>query len=494
MHARRERNLPESHMKLRMPDSPPAWRSVRSRPLDVHRWSDYPQLNNNCISDIAIEVEAHEKRKRRRTSDEAKKFKDALRVLVLDLYVAWKTDPAMQIGVTLDANRFSDSGRYSKLFLTYRSFKAAYDGLKALGYLRVEKRGVRQKGWTTKIRATEKLIELLTQKAPIHPFQIVRSSEEETIRLKDRDKKLIEYVDTAETERMRANLKRINQVLLRHWADLELADNEFSKLQARLAGDLDREAIDFSSRTLYRVFNDGSFELGGRFYGAWWQNVPREYRRYITINSKPTVELDYSGLHPRILYGLAGYEPPADPYSVTAIDPKHRDLVKIALNAIINAEGGRIDKPDGYDDLAVGFEWREFLQRVEQAHQPIARFLRTGYGLRLQFLDSCIAERVMLHFAERNIPCLPIHDSFVMHHGYEMELEQVMQKAFRGVVGGDILIKAKLTSIQERAQRGGAASGVAEPSTVDVDELFTELEAYAGYNARIDRWFGRKHT
>jgi cytidylate kinase len=57
---------------------------VRSRPLDVHRWSDYPELNS-CLSALANEIEEREGRDRRRAAQEAKRFKDALRILVLDL-------------------------------------------------------------------------------------------------------------------------------------------------------------------------------------------------------------------------------------------------------------------------------------------------------------------------------------------------------------------------------------------------------------------------
>src|SRR5215469_4797149 len=90
---------------------------VRSRPLDVHRWSDYPELNR-CLSELANEIEAHEGRKRSRTAQEAKRFKNALRTLVLDLYVAWKTDPALQIGISLRSNNYSSGTRYAKLFLS----------------------------------------------------------------------------------------------------------------------------------------------------------------------------------------------------------------------------------------------------------------------------------------------------------------------------------------------------------------------------------------
>ena len=53
-------------------------------------------------------------------------------------------------------------------------------------------------------------------------------------------------------------------------------------------------------------------------------------------------------------------------------------------------------------------------------------------------MDSDIAERVMLTFArhEDRIPILPLHDSFILHHGYEDMLRRVMAEAFENIVGG----------------------------------------------------------
>ena len=59
-------------------------------------------------------------------------------------------------------------------------------------------------------------------------------------------------------------------------------------------------------------------------------------------------------------------------------------------------------------------------------HQPIADKFFTGQGLRLQRIDSEIAEYVMLHFAKHDMPILPLHDSFLIRFGYEESLEQVM--------------------------------------------------------------------
>ena len=52
-------------------------------------------------------------------------------------------------------------------------------------------------------------------------------------------------------------------------------------------------------------------------------------------------------------------------------------------------------------------------------------------------MDSDIAERVMLTFArhEDRIPILPLHDSFVLHYGYEDMLRQAMENAFEELLG-----------------------------------------------------------
>ena len=79
---------------------------------------------------------------------------------------------------------------------------------------------------------------------------------------------------------------------------------------------------------------------GGRFYGGWWQEVPKGYRQYIVMNGKPMVEYDYANLHPRILYAEAGLIPPDDCYSdiypkcpgwVMPNQENMRKTVKIAL-------------------------------------------------------------------------------------------------------------------------------------------------------------------
>ncbi|HCS18031.1 MAG TPA: hypothetical protein DIW45_09945, partial [Erythrobacter sp.] len=65
-----------------------------------------------------------------------------------------------------------------------------------------------------------------------------------------------------------------------------------------------------------RIFNL-DLHRGGRFYthGASWQNIKRELRKSVQINGEPVVELDYSTLHPALLYAEAGAPLPGDCYT-----------------------------------------------------------------------------------------------------------------------------------------------------------------------------------
>lgn len=55
-----------------------------------------------------------------------------------------------------------------------------------------------------------------------------------------------------------------------------------------------RGSIDFTAKSLRRIFNNGSFTEGGRLYGGWWQGIPRDYRWHVRINRMNTVEADFS--------------------------------------------------------------------------------------------------------------------------------------------------------------------------------------------------------
>jgi hypothetical protein len=86
-------------------------------------------------------------------------------------------------------------------------------------------------------------------------------------------------------------------------------------------------------------------------------------------------------------------------------------------------------------------------------HKPIAHHFYTGAGRSLQLLDSNIAEDVMLKMIDREAAVLPVHDSFLVRAGWDVDLEEVMIEAFKKHYGR-AAIKPKRTLLDDKEPRG----------------------------------------
>lgn len=303
------------------------------------------------------------------------------------------------------------------------------------------------------------------------------------IRLRESgNKAFVAFEITPEIERMRSKLAVINNSLMRHWTDLEITPAQHAEMNARIVSNGRRYSpFDLSNLSLYRVFNNGTFKDGGRFYGGWWQRIPSQYRRFIVIDGKHTVEVDYSAIHPTILYGRLGLEKPDDPYLLPI---GHRNLVKATFNALINAGGPLIKPVDGFSEAKTGMPWAEFRTYVRNSFPMFERYFGTGYGLKLQRLDSDIAEAVMLDFAERGIPILPVHDSFIVHHGHQSLLDASMRKQFKTITGLSVGLKA--TAFNE--ENWPKAPGFVEV-THDLNALLNPQGPLVDSEMRLQQWF-----
>jgi len=97
--------------------------------------------------------------------------------------------------------------------------------------------------------------------------------------------------------------------------------------------------------------------------------------------------------------------------------------------------------------------WSDFLSHIGSHHLKLEHLLGTGIGLKFQRVDSDIVAETRLHFAESGIPVLPVHDSFIMHHGHEDALGDLIVKALKAKTESDIPIKATRKSLQARPDR-----------------------------------------
>lgn len=145
---------------------------------------------------------------------------------------------------------------------------------------------------------------------------------------------------------------------------------------------------------------------------------------------------------------------------------------------MVNAKGS-IRKPPEFDSSGVGMSWKEFQNAIAERHKPIARFFNTGHGLRLQRLDADIAERVMLRFLEMGYCCLPVHDSFLVHHGLDADLRQIMVEEFASATGRTIPVT--LTEGIDPTTGTGLV-------TSDIETILNKDDEYKGYHSRWEDW------
>lgn len=265
----------------------------------------------------------------------------------------------------------------------------------------------------------------------------------ELVRFRDDRGMLVNYRDTESTMRDRRFLEAVNRRLSETDIRLEgmigvVVDSNvetifFPGFLQWLDEGYGDHTVYTRMKELYRIYN-GSWSLGGRIYGGWWQQVRRGDRQHLTIDGGATVELDYEMLHPRLLYAAFGQTLDGDAYTLDGWD---RIVCKRAFNVLVNARsyasalGAIQPHVDGNRMTAVAL-----IAEMKQRHAAVADSFHSGAGLRLQNLDSRMARSVLHDLAvRRGIAVLPVHDSFIVRKEHRVILEEAMDRAFREVTG-----------------------------------------------------------
>ena len=125
---------------------------MNSRPLDVHTWSDYSEVNDfvDDIYQLLKSIKGHKKGNKR-----------LLKVLLLDLYVAWCADPDLKIMFSRDNNAYKAKSRYNELHIS-KKIRDIVDVLVAEDII-YEKRGFNDRvsgiAFRSRLWATDWLIE-----------------------------------------------------------------------------------------------------------------------------------------------------------------------------------------------------------------------------------------------------------------------------------------------------------------------------------------------
>ena len=425
-----------------------------------------------------LERQLSEGRRRQKASDRPIYFRH-LENIFSDLYSAWMDDPAKAVGYSRGKANFTRGGAYwdhvgDRSLLSYRIYIDLIDFLMTEGFIENQVARSGKSAFSSRMRARPPLINLLEENQ-VTWADIGFDSNINAIVVKDERKRPIHPPEDSrfDLKRAEANLQRINENLLTTFINLHVTDETFDAIHRQITrydepDDEDfREPLEFSNRRLRRVFANGTYDAGGRFYGGWWQGLPSEYRKHIEIDGAVTVELDYSTIQPRILYAKVKAEPPDDSYRVPGWPEDLRPIIKKAFNQLVNcSESTRSPKqwhllapaldphplPKNWANLnkfqrtkprrdfflkQTGKSYDELLSDLLLLHDPIDKFFFSGSWTWMQRMDSDIAEKVMLRLLDMPLTVLPIHDSFIVRRGGEGALIEVMNEAFSEVIGTD---------------------------------------------------------
>jgi hypothetical protein len=237
----------------------------------------------------------------------------------------------------------------------------------------------------------------------------------------------VEYDDTPETLRFRAELERIN-------AAIDAADLSF-------AGDVQ---VDAGQRRLRRIFNTlddkPRFDLNGRLSGGWWENLERGQRYGIRIDGQPVADLDFSAMFLRLAYARAGLEPPAgDLYAGILSGPEeglYRDGVKQVVNAMLSRSTRLQRLPKGSKELLPkGCTGRSIREAILSRHGAIRDQFEVGAGANLMLAESNILVAVLLRLIGLHIVALPMHDGLMVRPDDAAMALEVMREVSREQTG-----------------------------------------------------------
>lgn len=219
---------------------------------------------------------------------------------------------------------------------------------------------------------------------------------------------------------------------------------------------------------LFASFSD-NFDLHGRIYNRNFghQSLRKRERKTIKFDGIASVELDFGGLHTRMLYHKLGIDYPGDPYALwPTTTPELRLLCKLALNITINSKsrkkalqscenlasdyewskakgqtGSRLKKKTGKDLITAqdcrqalkmaNTTWKKVLARIHRKHKPIFEHFYSDSGIRLMREDGEMALEIMYRLAQQGIPALGVHDSFVVPEPHADALKEVMIECYK---------------------------------------------------------------
>lgn len=231
-----------------------------SRPLDITVWTEDPALVGLVqeIWDQHFAADAAEKQRGGRKP--GRPYIEQLRVVLTDLYLAWREDPFLCLGMPFSDGAWNSRSRYNPLDLS-RQVIGLVRRLEEVRLVRVSTGSYSGPGAvgnrTSRIQAGSALEQRFAALA-VDP-RALQSAPTECIVLNDDAGRPVEYEDTEETRRMREELTAYNELLARSFIDIPALEDPWIVRQDNDGQDI-RVGISPRYQHVRRIFSRNSWE------------------------------------------------------------------------------------------------------------------------------------------------------------------------------------------------------------------------------------------
>ena len=234
----------------------------------------------------------------------------------------------------------------------------------------------------------------------------------------------VEYTDTQETDTLKAEMNSINAYLAH--ADISCEYHNTNP----------------NDRYLRRIFNNNSFDQGGRLYGGFWQRLMSEIRyEHIRIKKDMIAECDYGQMSILLLYAEVGAQdqlPEGDLYDLTAygIPQECRSGIKKVMQAIINSPDIPKRLPKGArKHIPTNISLKDILAAIQKKHPVIYPLMTSNLGMQLFRKESDILVDLLLTLQKNDVVALPIHDAVLVADEDKETAVRVMKEVFQKHMG-----------------------------------------------------------
>ena len=148
------------------------------------------------------------------------------------------------------------------------------------------------------------------------------------------------------------------------------------------------------------------------------------------------------------------------------------------------------DRKDKLGQSLTDIQLGALLDAFIDKHPQSKGVLNTGQALRLMNIDSQIANMVLDHFTNKEIPVLCIHDSFIIQYDKEPELRRILDQATHQVTNYTVNHDIKNERDTHKGKVTGNIKGYEEPVVVEYHTPIhiEPTSQYLDRKAKFTKW------